>query len=213
MTSRLRRVTVLLSALVVLSGGSAVLAVPASAHARFERSDPAEGALLTQLPAAVVMSYSEEIAPQFVDTAVVPPGGDPVITESTADGLDVTLDLAGSTGLADAGEVVGAWQVVARVVSTDGHPVEHTVSFELDPAEVAAARPAAGANGAAPPVPSTTAPASDAPAEEPTAVTGDPVALVTDGLPSWALGAGAVLLALAAGAALVVQLRRRPPEA
>ncbi len=196
-------------------------AAPASAHAAFTGSDPAEGAQVAELPAAVVMSYSEEIAPQFVETAVVAPDSTTVPTEASVAGADVTVDLAG----ADLPALPGTWQVVARVVSVDGHPVEHTTSFVVAEAPPSAAPEPSVTTSAPAPGPSTgtaaapAAPAaptaSSAPQDEPsgagTDLPADPVAAAGDALPRWVVVAGAAALVLAAAAALLVQLRRRPP--
>lgn len=200
---------------------SLLVAGPASAHARFTGSDPAEGTELDALPAAVVMSYSEEIAPQFVEAAVVAPDGTTLPTTSSAAGVDVTVDLGGD--VAAAADQAGTWQVVARVVSVDGHPVEHTTSFVLTTAAAPSAPPAGEETTAAgAPTPEVSAEATS----ETTGATGDqatgvpagepstePVSAVTDGLPRWAVVVGALVLVVAAAAALVVQLRRRPPAA
>lgn len=203
-------------AVVLLVGGlSTVLALPASAHARFVGSDPAEGARLAELPAAVVMSYSEEISPQFVDTAVVPPGQEPVVTQAAVAGSDVTVDVA-AAGL-DLG-LAGEWQVVARVVSADGHPVEHTARFVVE----ADAAPAATTEQTTEQTTGQTEAATDEPADqaaEPTdepsdeqtgaPLSDDPLSALRDTVPTW-LGVLLALGALGAGAAaLVVALRRR----
>lgn len=185
-------------------------ALPASAHARFVGSDPAEGSRLAEVPATVLMQYSEEISPQFVDTAVVPPGQEPVVTEAVVDGTDVTVEVAGSgVDLTTAGE----WQVVARVVSADGHPVEHTARFVVE----AGAAPVATTEGSPEqteePVGTTTAEAVDEPAGEPSepaaTVPDDPAAALRDGVPSWLAVLVALGVAGAGAAAVVVALRRR----
>lgn len=213
-------VVAIVAILLLVGGIGTILAAPASAHASFLGADPAEGTVVTELPGVVVLTYSEEIAPQFVATAVVPPGGEPVATEASAAGADVSVDLAAAHLPAD---VAGTWSVVARVVSVDGHPVEHTTTFEV--AAAAASQPSAtppSAPSAEPPAAPSTAPPSavagpsatgpSVTAEpSPSPVATDPVAAVTDGLPVWAavlLAAGAVGAAVVA---VVVQLRRRPP--
>ena len=232
-------VTTLRAAVAVLALAVAALALaaPASAHAQWLGSTPEEGAVLTGLPDVVVMTYSEEIAPQFVDTAVVPPGGEPVVVEAVADGVDVTIDVAASPEVAGLATQAGEWQVVARVVSADGHPVEHTSGFELEPAAAPApeptpatpgtdaattAAPGAGPTGdaaSAEPTTGTGATVATTSAEQPTAsaepttISSDPVAGVAEGLPGWLVPL-VVLAVLGAGAAaVVVHLRRRPPEA
>jgi copper resistance protein C len=206
----------LLAVLVLLTSGlvGALSAAPASAHARFVGSDPVQGAVLDELPAVVVMSYSEQIAPQFVDTAVVPPGGEPQAADATVDGVDVTVDVAGAVS----DPVAGEWQVVARVVSTDGHPVEHTTTFVLqaqpEPAPGATAEPAPSAAAASPTTGATSEPVAEQvpePVSDAATVSADPVASIADELPGWA-GVLVVLALIGAGvAAVVLHLRRRPP--
>lgn len=221
--------TVLLTLLAVVATAS-----PASAHARFLGSDPEEGTTVTALPDTIVMSYNEEIAPQFVDTAVVPPGGEPIMTESTAVGLDVVVDLAGAPGLVDVEAAAGEWQVVARVVSVDGHPVEHTTTFVLEPGAAPAPDPPAESEPTASAKPSTAAEPSAAPdpvagqspssepsvvttdestagevSQEPTAIAADPASGTLSGFPAWAGVAGVFVLLLAVVAGVLVYRRRQ----
>lgn len=219
--ARMKPIHAVVVVLVLVATG-VLTAAPASAHASWLGSDPEEGTVLTELPEVVVMTYSEDIAPQFVDTAIVPPGGEPVPAEASTDGTTVTIDVAAAaTQAATAGE----WQVVARVVSVDGHPVEHTTTFEVEEAPAAPTgdpTPAPGpsrADATEPAAEPTPAPASAAPAaSQPEAAASPPtVSLESDpasgtagGVPLWAvllLGLGAV----AAAAVVVVRLRRRPP--
>ncbi len=207
--------------------GLLLTAAPASAHAQFTSSDPAEGAQLDQLPAVVVMTYSEDVAPQFVQTAVITPDGTTVPTQAAADGSTVSVDLGAPDVAAAAGQA-GTWSVVARVVSVDGHPVEHTTTFVLAPAAEAAGPsqetppaaslvPSVGTADPSTPADVTTAvePSDAGPATQSapaaTPVSGEPTTAVVDGLPRWAVVVGAAALVLAAAAALLVQLRRRPP--
>ncbi|MGJ7441757.1 copper resistance protein CopC [Aquipuribacter sp. MA13-6] len=204
----------------VATATAVATASPASAHARFLGSDPEEGAVVQALPDAVVMTYDEAIAPQFVDTAVVPPGGDPVVAESTAVGTDVIVDLAATVGLVDVVSTGGEWQVVARVVSVDGHPVEHTTRFVLEPPAVlepsVAAQPTAvpevpeapevpqpttaGPTTAGPTTagPTTAGPATvstDA-SSAPTTIAADPASDPSTGRPGRAVVVGVVVLAV-----------------
>lgn len=205
--------------LTVLAVAAVVTAAPASAHAEWLGSDPEEGSVLTELPASVVMTYSEEIAPDFVDTAVVPPGGEPIPTVGTADGVDVVVDLAADDVVAVADQA-GEWQLVARVVSADGHPVEHTTTFEVEPAVASAAEPSepAAAPSEAEPAEPAAEPAADPTPEpvasaEPSAISSDPMSDVADGLPGWAVPLVVLALLGAGAAAVVVHLRRGSPEA
>ena len=179
---------------------------PASAHTQLTGSDPADGARIGQLPVTVVVTYSEDIAEQFVTTAVITPDGTTVPTSATVDGPEVSVDLSAPDVLARAEQ--GGWQVVARVVSVDGHPVEGVTTFELTgpaPGATAAAGAAEAADG-------TTDVTIDGTTDATTDGSTDPAVALTDGLPRWAVVLGTVALVVAAGAALLVQLRRRPPQ-
>jgi methionine-rich copper-binding protein CopC len=221
----------------VLAVLSLAVAAPAAAHARFVGSDPAEGSTVAELPAAVVMSYNEEISPQFVDTAVIPPGGEPVVVEATVDGVAVRVPVGDDATLAAAASEAAAadvWQVVARVVSVDGHPVEHTTEFTLaeaaapaqeptttDPDDVASPAPAATPEPSAQPDPDASGPTvDDAATTGPTTgaataetLPADPVSNAAAGLPTWAGVLIALALVGAAGTALLLQWRRRSPGA
>lgn len=222
--------TLLAAALTLLAVGllGGLTAAPASAHARWLGSDPAEGSTVVGLPAAVVMTYSEEISPQFVDTAVVPPGGEPVPTPASVAGTDVTIDLSAVA----AGDVeAGTWQVVSRVVSADGHPVEHTTSLVVElPAEpsddstveAAAPEPTAVAGDAPTSEPATSVEPSTGQSPEPVASRAEPSTTATTvgsdplaaaGLPVWAGVLLAVVVVAAGGTAAVLAIRRRPPSA
>lgn len=195
------------------------VAAPASAHARFTGADPAEGSSVDALPAAVVMSYSEPVSPQFVDTAVVPPGGEPVVVEAGVDGQDVRVPVGEVPELAQAAATgVGEWQVVARVVSVDGHPVEHTTTFELTVAAPAEPEPEPTTTGpdvepspASPglPEPTEQTEAVSPPAASPTgSLPVDPLSAATDRVPTWAGVLLALALVAAGGTAVALQWRR-----
>ncbi|MFC3690497.1 copper resistance CopC family protein [Aquipuribacter hungaricus] len=200
----------------VLAVVCVVAAAPASAHAQWLGSDPQEGATLTEPPASVVMTYSETIAPEFVETALIPPDGEPVLAEGTAGGVDVVIDVAGAEGFAAVADQAGQWQVVSRVVSADGHPIEHTTTFEVVPA----ASPAASAGASSPPA--TQPSATDTPAAratdgaaasaEPVQAGDEPAAGAGDGGPGWTAPM-AGLAVLVAVVAAVVLLRRRTSAA
>lgn len=215
--SRARTVLVglLLTCWLVLGG-----AVSASAHTQLLSTDPAEGSVLQDLPLEATFQYSDEISSEFVDAALVAPGGaEPVPVTAVVEGSVVHVPVAGFVEPAD-----GQWQAVVRVVSADGHPVEHTLTFVLD-APVAAEPTAPQGDGGEPspeqtPVetPDPTAEPTPEPSPAPSATVADP----TDGLdeepgnplarlvtgPTGAVLGGLALLA--AIAAAVVHLRRRP---
>lgn len=207
---RPRRVAGVLLLLGLLGSLGLAGAAPASAHARFLDSDPADGAALAELPPSVVLTYSEQIAPEFVDAAVVDPMGALVPAPAVADGAAVTVSVADAAGVTSA---AGTWSLVVRVVSTDGHPVEHQVGFVVEGGPAASPDPTgtrpARSEAATPPDPTIEDAAEPSPDE--TSVVGSPVATLSDGLPGWVGVVLAVGLVGAAAAALTVHLRRRPP--
>ena len=101
-----------------------LVAVPATAFAHdvLERTNPADGTSVTQLPGTVVLTFSE--APLEIGTQVVVTGpAGPVSSGSpTVEGRDVTQALAPNAPGGD-------YTVSYRVTSDDGHPVTGTFSF------------------------------------------------------------------------------------
>jgi copper resistance protein C len=178
---------------------------PAVAHDQLSSSDPADGAVLEEAPAAVVLTFSADQLP--VGAAVV------VRDASGADRADGVPSVSGPTvtQALEAGLPAGTYAVQWRSVAGDGHPVEGAFSFEVvggdgaPPAEDAAA-------GDAPDVGETAAgeaqptPAADVagPAEP-----GADAAGASSMLP-WAVGLAAAAL-VATG--LVLALRRSRPVA
>ncbi|MGF1662384.1 MAG: copper resistance CopC family protein [Kineosporiaceae bacterium] len=206
-----RLVTVALLAGVV-AAAAGVAPPPAAAHDRLLSSDPAAGADLAAPPAAMTLTYSADVAGEFTQAVVTPPGGDPVpLTPEalTAAGPVLTVDLA---ELAP-GAAAGTWTVVVRIVSTDGHPVEESVAFEAGsgPAATAATGGESGPPGVAPTAPSTTG----TPVPEASPAAAEPQVDGVDaeagpgrrGTVVLAVLAAAVVAALAAGAVLAVRRR------
>lgn len=213
--SRARTVLVglLLTCWLVLGGAAA-----ASAHTELLSTDPAEGSVLQDLPIEAAFTYSDEISPEFVDAALVAPAGaEPVPVDAVVEGSIVHVPVAGFVEPAD-----GQWQVVVRVVSADGHPVEHTLAFQL--AAPTAAEPTAPQGDGGEPSPEQTPvetpdPATEAtpqPSPAPPAVDdtepldeepGNPLAELVTGTAGAVLGGLALLAAVVAA---VVHLRRRP---
>jgi len=190
-----------LAALCVVVYGPVSLA---QAHAQLIASDPADGARVTAVPAAVTLTFSDPIAAQFVRVQVATPAGAAPAGASTA-GPRVTITLP------DRGP--GAYTVTYRVVSADGHPVSGTLAFTVSgapTASVSAAAPAsATASASAAAADPATSAASAAPAQP---VTPDPLATPDGaGSRSTAVLLGAVVAAGAAvlGVRLLVQTAAR----
>lgn len=192
--------------LFVLVFGSAS---PASAHARLVSSDPPEGTSVSALPSEVTLTYSEEVAPQFVQASLVPPSGEALPLAVRVEGPALVVDVAALSP-----EVLpGEWKVVARVVSVDGHPVESTTTFTVAP-PVAPAPPEVSAlpspETSTVPVPS---PEVSTPVEEPLETTPSenprPPVAPADPRPPVAPELWWVLAALLVGVVAVLLLRRR----
>lgn len=180
---------------IVIGGLFAILGVqPASAHSALTSSTPADGVVVTEPLDRVDLTFSE--APLAgLDAGLR-------IQVTDADGTDVSTGDVTVSGMT-MGKAVdledGAYTVLWRYVSPDGHPIDGSYGFEY---RAALATPSAT-------TPPTSEPVSPSPTSTATA-TG-----ASDGAPEsapgiapgvWvALGAGTVL---AAGAVVVLLLRR-----
>lgn len=117
-----RAVAALAVAVTMLLAGAAT----ASAHAELVGVDPLDGAMLTELPPQIVLTFSESVATP-ADVAVVGPddqpltAADPALVDTTA---TVTLD-PGQTA-AD-----GWYTISYQVTSADGHLISGTTRFML----------------------------------------------------------------------------------
>lgn len=98
------------------------LPAPAQAHAALQSSQPSAGATLVSAPSDVVLTFNEEVEPTFVTVVVRRDGEELSPPEPATAGSVVTQPLG-----ADAGP--GNYEVLYRIVSTDGHPVEGVVAF------------------------------------------------------------------------------------
>lgn len=165
----------------------------AQAHDELISSTPASGEVLKSAPTSLVLTFSGDL--KNIGT---------ILELSTADGKKV-----GTTFKVDRREVAvtpesplanGSYKLVTRVVSSDGHPIDKTISFEVKgPVPAASSAPAAAdapdrSAPAAAPAPTTTA--------EPTATAADTdsnqsIAGMPAGLTWTIIGlAGVVLIAL-----------------
>ncbi|WP_435737974.1 copper resistance CopC family protein [Cellulosimicrobium sp. PMB13] len=204
----------LLGALALTVALATASALPAQAHDRLVGSDPADGAQLDAPPAAITLSFNTEplaVEPQVVVTdaaGTVVAQGAPTIDGTSA---TLPLDAAALTG--------GTYSVAWRVVSSDGHPIEGTLSFGV--AEQPAAQPAPsesspGEEG----TPDESASSSDADAVDSTDATQDAdasdgsdatedAATTDDGGSALPIVVGAVAVLGVAGVATALVLRRR----
>jgi copper resistance protein C len=125
-------VAALLAALVVSTGAAA-------AHAELLSMTPKDGADLASPPSSVVLKYSEPIGTTGSEVVVTSPSG-ATVSDGGPDIVDgvVTQRLTALTE-------VGRYQIAARVVSADGHPVAANGSFTIRTAAVGGSTPARSA--------------------------------------------------------------------
>lgn len=212
-----------LLALAAIALGSTVLAPAALAHDTLLSSDPEDGAVLETSPEQITLGYSADLLKVSPLIRVVDDQGATVLEQAPEiTGPDAVLPLKG--GLAP-----GSYEVLWRVVSSDGHPIEGSFSFEVTGgngtlgADSGAAGGAAssaasdgGAAGSADPASTTEPSASDAGGATASPGAGADAATDADavvgaeegtGLPLPLLIGGAVILLLAIAAAVATVLR------
>lgn len=187
---RSRAVVAVLLLLAVLAAAG-VLAAPARAHDTLIAADPPDGAVLSEAPAHVALTFSGEpleLSPVVVVSdasgAAVTAGAPAVV------GRNVRLDLP--PALPD-GDYTVAW----RVVSADGHPIEGSHSFAVAAGD---APPAPDGGATAAPAPDVAPPTGPPPTSEP----GTALAA----LPTW-LKVAVAVAALGSVAGLVVLVARQ----
>lgn len=118
----------------------ALLPLQALAHAQLRGSDPAEGVVVTEAPAAIILDFNEAIAPLVLRH--IGPDGTATDLEGTAE--NATITVAPPADLADGTHLL-SW----RVVSDDGHPVGGTLTFHVGAPSATPPTPAELAAGAA----------------------------------------------------------------
>lgn len=91
-------------------------------HAQLVSSTPADGDILAEPPTRVVLTYNEEINPEFAQIVLADSTGRTVPAQPEVTGPTVVVPLP--TAL-PAGEVA----VRYRVVSRDGHPIAGQIAF------------------------------------------------------------------------------------
>lgn len=175
-----------------------MLPAPAWAHDTLVSSDPGDGARVTEAPDEVEMTFSADVLDVGTEVRVTDSSGadltdgDPVV-----DGTTVTQDLAAPEAEDE------TYTVVWRVVSSDGHPIEGTFSYELGEgaqggADSASASADSGETGAgAGATEATTAePTTGGEAEGEAIASPDETGDASDGAPLWLYAVGGGVLAL-----------------
>lgn len=185
---------VALAMLLTAVGGTAVSILGASsagAHDHLVSSDPADGDELDAPVGTVTLTYSAEIIADGTQVRVATPEGE-VDADVTVDGEQVTATF-------DAPDAGGEYRVQWRVVSSDGHPIEGDVTYEVaaqpSPEDTGELEELGTAPEPSEPAPSATEPAGAEDADE-----------STGAMP---LVYGAALVALIGAAAMMVLRSRR----
>ncbi|EGD42779.1 copper resistance protein CopC [Nocardioides sp. NPDC057772] len=112
----------------LLAAVSVVLQVsPASAHSELSSSNPADGARLAAVPADLVLTFNQNISPQYANVVLTPANGSPVELRAKVDGPRVSA--ARPTVAAQAAST--RWTLAYRVVSADGHPIAGKIGFTV----------------------------------------------------------------------------------
>lgn len=176
---------------------------PALAHDVLIASDPEDGATLETVPEEVLLTFNNSPAEGGGGSAIVVTGPDGETQyedgELTFDGTDVSVALA---PLDEAGE----YSVSYRVVSSDGHPIQDTLTFTVTEEAVAAAAPEEPAEEEEEPAqaeePAEEVEESPAAAEEPAAEGGSGTMLLVGGIATLAV-IGLIVI-------LVLRMRKRP---
>lgn len=118
----------LLAFLLVMLAGT-----PARAHDVLIGSDPKDGAVLTEMPGSVTLTFDQAVRRDFARIAVTGPDGALYQQgEVTAQGKNVSIGVRSPAP-------AGTYAIGYRIVSNDGHPVTGTVKFTLAPASAAPA--------------------------------------------------------------------------
>lgn len=150
--------TALLAALFAFAAPSG-----ASAHDSLAQSDPAAGSTVETLPAELTLTFSAQLLDGSGATEVVVTDAD---GDSVTDGTP-SVDGAIVTQPLNPEAEAGAYRVVWRVVSSDGHPISNEFSFTVATSTVTDVPPSPEAEAtAAPAQTETTPPAADESAED-----------------------------------------------
>jgi copper transport protein len=116
-------------------------AAPAAAHANLVGSDPANGDVLSDPPAQVVLTFSEPVRLVPDRIVVVAPDGEPLaLGEPSVAGPELTIPLPEHFD-------IGTYLVSYRVVSQDNHPVAGTVTYSLGATSEVPALPGGASTG------------------------------------------------------------------
>lgn len=196
MSGRVRLVVGAALVFMALVAASIVLAAgPAGAHSVVVSSNPAENAVVDQFPERVDIAFNEPPTADFAVLDVIGPDGSSLASgDPSVDGNSITVAV-------NPPQVAGAYSLVYRVTSADGHPIEGAIGFTVTPAAVTG-DPAEQSDGVAAEQ-TETAGAEQTDAEQNEGGAG--------GTPLWPV-VGIAAVVVAAGALVAVLRQRRVPS-
>lgn len=202
MRRALRLIGVAALAAAPVAGLSLAAAPPALAHDQLVGSTPEEGGTVSTPLTSVELVFSAAIPGEFVQVAVTDAAG-----AGFADGAPQTVGDTVTQAVTQLPD--GQYTIAYRVVSSDGHPIDGTVSFTV--AGVGPAEPADTPSPTAVGPPSTPSetPSESSPTSEPAEEPGDdttPAAGAGDSSDDGGLGTTAIVLLIAGGAVVVALL-------
>ena len=181
-------------------------ALAASAHNTLISSDPKDGTTVAEPPAQLTLTFNDDILAVGSAMQVTGPDGTVDLDAPTVDGPRLVQQLPD-------GLPAGGYEVVWRVTSADGHPIDGTLRFTASagaaatPATPAPTSSAAGApstSGSAPGAAATTQAAPSPAATQPAADTKQ-----DGGIPAWVWIVAAVGIVGAAAVAFAAARRSR----
>ena len=119
----------------VVAGAAACLQLldptSAAAHTELVESDPAADQVVAVMPIRVSLRFSEEVSPDLAAVSIRTSVDGPTMAEVAAGGTPTTISADLPALLADSGRV----DVTYRVTSVDGHPINGTLRFRVEPAK------------------------------------------------------------------------------
>lgn len=186
-----RRPTRTLLALLLLPFVWMMAGTQAFAHDRLQSTTPSSGATVT-MPARVQLKFSGTVVSTGSRVKVTGPNQKIISGELAVSGDTVSVPLA-------PGAAAGAYRVVWRVTSADGHPVSGNFEFEATAAP-ASSTSTSGASSAPSTGTSSTSTSTPVPTQQ--VPTND-----TNNEPGWIIG-GVAVAALAIGASVIISRRR-----
>lgn len=138
--------TAVMSAVVLLVSLGWLAAPSASAHAFLVSSSPAEGAMLTDVPRDVVLTFSGDLEPRAQVTVMGPDGAPLHSGRTTVSASTLSQRLSDQSG-----GVPGLYTIAYTATSVDGHEITGQLGFYIGGAESGGTGAGADAAAAGPP--------------------------------------------------------------